>query len=1020
MGADSNHPEEVSAELFDFLNLYARDRESGQRRDVSEYLARFPICREAILHEVAAAETGGLESTQDEPRCIGPYRVLEEIGRGGQGVVYLAEDDRIARRVALKVLPASSLLFFEAKRGRLRREAELVSRLDHPGICGIYDAEISGDHAYIAMPVIPGITLGAAIHLVREGVAATQPLPLAPTTRAELHELLEFFEGCALALHAAHEAGVVHRDIKPGNLMVTPEGRGVWLDFGQALDSESASRALTVSGEVFGTPAYMSPEQIAGDIHRVDARTDVWALGVSLFEALTLERPFRGTSTHALLTAVQEAPPISACALRPSLPRDVDVVIETALEKDLSRRYSSALEFAKELGRIRRSVPIHARPAGPALRLRRWARRSPILFTTISGSLLALTLALLWTLYLLSREERALDFALGRHLGERAVALLDEDPAVSLALAIEAVERAPSYLTRSALFASLDRCYLARELDSFGARRFRDLVMVGDGQQVAAALADGSVKLYDIASGDMKRSWDLHDEDALLLAHRDGRIASVGLDGDLVLVDSDSDETPVRVDLGEFEPTRLDLVAATGESPMLVVVGAQDGSIRAFEASSGGAPELSRTRLEHLAVQLSAEVESTPPDFLEPEVRRRTVLAVPSPHGTHWATVLDDGAIHLWDAESGRRTRHWMNNIYAPVKLLWSLDGEYLVGLCKGRNLRVWYGTNRPDLYDLEVGDSPVIRCGFSRDGETALTISEDRWAHVWSTPSTPSAGREIGALIAKVKIDGGEAWAALRMDFEHVVDPVVRLPLQNLTQGVTKVKIRRAPDGQGAASLHSDGFVRFWDLEQSRLVWESELEVEGHRLEGVDIAFHPDGSELVVACVTGRLLLFETKSGTSTRAPLRCLEPRSVEWSADGEHLLILGHEGRSAFNVRHIETGALARTEVNHYGDITSGCFSPDGKMVLTTSMDGAIFIRDVSDGSPIVHLQGSGAAVTDAAFSTGAGPLRVIGSFADGSARVWPVDPLPCARARQPRELSGWEVAREERLALPLKYR
>ena len=1006
------HPDETSAEVFDFLSVFLRDLERGEARELREYLARFPGSPEEIRREYEARTGAAPASAPEDLRDIGPYHLLRELGRGGQGVVYLAEDSRIARRVALKLLPASSLLFSEAKRGRLRREAEVVSRLDHPGICSLLDAEISGDFAYVAMPVIEGVTLAAAIAEARAGAEPRAcDLPLAPATRAELYELLAFFEECARALHAAHRAGVVHRDVKPGNLMVTPAGRGVWLDFGQALDTESASRALTLSGEVFGTPAYMSPEQVAGEAQRVDARTDVWALGVSLFEALTLERPFHGASTHALLSAVQEGQAPSARALRPSLPRDVDVVLCTALERDLSRRYSSALEFAEELARIRRSEPILARPAGPLLRLRHWARRSPVLFAVTSGALLALSLALVWTLYLLAREERALDYALGRHLGERAAALLEEDPSASLVLGIEAVERAPSYLTRSALYAALERCYVARELDGYSGRRFRDIAVLDDGVLVAAAFEDGSVRLFALEGGEETLRWQAHGGAATCVAAAGAWVASVGDDGRAVVFDTTAQAEVVHLEQVEPGAEQLSLSReAWGADHLTIAYGTHGVTYSLPDGREIGPAFIEPTgvQLQDLGLPLREDTEG------------EVVYASPSPDGRLWAVAMESGVVDVFHARQ-RRLQASLESYLNPVKVLWTLDGEYLVTHSKGPTARIWYAEHRPDVYRLGGSGMALEHVAFGPDGEQAITVASNSFVILWTTPSQPEACAEIGQPLTLFWATATEEWPAALEPVALELGVGLGRVAELLGERPEVRRLRRSPGGEQLAVLTLAGVLQLYSVESGELAWESQLRGgDGRPVAAVDLAFHPSGAELAVAGEDGRVRFLTTSSGATAREALRSIPPRRVHWSPDGERLLVIGRKGRAAFHVEHLGTGARMRTEVFHHGDITSGAFSPDGALVLTSSMDGTIFVRDVRDGSPLVHLVGDGTPVLHAAFSPGPGPLRVIGGFADGSARVWPVDPLPAARARKPRELAEWEVAREARLALPLVYR
>ena len=337
------------------------------------------------------------------------YRLLREVGRGGQSVVYLALDTRLSRRVAVKVLHRADLtdLASPSPRGpaaRLRREAEIASRLDHPGICVVHDFGEDQGRQYLAMRYVEGETLATRIARSREvslSVAAIDPSRPAPepaddpvardrrqgistaSRRRALMHTIRLVEACARALHFAHVAGIIHRDIKPANIMVTPDGEPVILDFGLAREPEDSSARLTLTGEVLGSPAYMSPEQIAPASSGLDRRSDVYSLGVVLFECVTLRRPFEHKTREGLYHKILTEPAPDPRKTNPDVDRDLAVVIETAMEKDRERRYSSALALAEDLRRVREFEPIHARPAGAALRARRWIRRKPALATVL-------------------------------------------------------------------------------------------------------------------------------------------------------------------------------------------------------------------------------------------------------------------------------------------------------------------------------------------------------------------------------------------------------------------------------------------------------------------------------------------------------------------------------------------------------------------------------------------------------------------------------------------------------------
>ncbi len=313
---------------------------------------------------------------------IGPYQPLKELGRGGQAVVYLAEDVRLNRPVALKVMKSLGPLS-ETMMRRFRREAEVASRLDHPGICAVYDAGVTDGIPYIAMRFVEGQTLADCIDAGKkrrrsDGSGADGSIALGSSTKGEIQQILKTIERTARALHVAHEAGIIHRDVKPGNIMLTPTGDPVLLDFGLAGDEDGGLMTLTASGELLGTPAYMSPEQLMARRIRLDRRTDVYSLGVTLFECLTLSRPYRATTREAIYEAIQFKDPLDIRRLNPALPEDLRVIVETALEKDRDRRYQTAEDLAEDLRRVREHEPISARRVSAIGRVWRWARRRPV------------------------------------------------------------------------------------------------------------------------------------------------------------------------------------------------------------------------------------------------------------------------------------------------------------------------------------------------------------------------------------------------------------------------------------------------------------------------------------------------------------------------------------------------------------------------------------------------------------------------------------------------------------------
>jgi serine/threonine protein kinase/lipoprotein NlpI len=393
-------PHDDPAVVAAFLDLFLQDLEGDDVRPLAHYQERLPAhaalvarhyCALVEAHEARTAEEDG------GGQRIGPYRVVREVGRGGQGVVYLADDTRLKRRVALKVLEGLPLPGEPALR-RFRREAEVASGLEHPGICAVFDSGVSDGVAFIAMRYIEGETLAAEIDELRRREAP-------PSDRGDVSAVCLVIERAAKALHAAHEAGVVHRDVKPGNLIVAPDGEPVLLDFGLARAVESEEATLTRTGDVFGTPAYMAPEQLRGKV--VDLRADVYSLGATLFERLALSPPFVAPTREALFRAILDDDAPDVRDANPSLPRDLAVVVQTALEKDPDRRYRTALDLAEDLRRVREREPILARPPGPLQRAWLWSDKNRAVASLAAGLFLALGIGLGVTAKLLRRSEDA-------------------------------------------------------------------------------------------------------------------------------------------------------------------------------------------------------------------------------------------------------------------------------------------------------------------------------------------------------------------------------------------------------------------------------------------------------------------------------------------------------------------------------------------------------------------------------------------------------------------------------------
>jgi tetratricopeptide (TPR) repeat protein len=457
MTDDDRDPVDVLAEEF------ADRLRRGEFPSVSDYAAAHPE-HAAELREVlpAVAQMELLKRVKHPvvkpiPDRLGDYRIVREIGRGGMGVVFEAVQESLGRSVALKILARHAQLDAKRRR-RFLREAQAAAKLHHTNIVPVFGVGEHDGLPYYAMQLIPGVGLHALVHNWRKRtgraaghaasesraravptVSGSRPVPLSEpaddSASGSSHEIdlrgpdpgdwafvARAGAQAAEALHYAHKHGVLHRDVKPGNLI--HDGEIVWVtDFGLAKLNESDG--LTATGDILGTLQYIAPECLTGD---ADPRSDVYGLGATLYELLTLEPPYPADSPGKLIKMIADTDPPAPRALNPAVPRDLETIVLKAMSREPRRRYATAREFADDLTAFLEDRPIRARRTGAAGRAWRWCRRNPAVAALAASTLVALSLAAVagWVGYaqttdaLASEAERRRDAEAARRDADRA------------------------------------------------------------------------------------------------------------------------------------------------------------------------------------------------------------------------------------------------------------------------------------------------------------------------------------------------------------------------------------------------------------------------------------------------------------------------------------------------------------------------------------------------------------------------------------------------------------------------